>query len=36
MYSDIDGVGYVDIQTYADFDTQIIHQKIEALKICQK
>lgn len=25
MYSDIDGLGYVDVQTYADFSTSKIH-----------
>ena len=36
MFSDIDGIGYVDVQTYADFSTQLVHQKIEAAGVCQK
>lgn len=34
MFSDIDGIGYVDVQTFADFSTQLIHQKIPAVSIC--
>ena len=36
MLSDIDGLGYVDVQTYADFNTNLIHQKIESIGVCQK
>lgn len=36
MFSDIEGLGYVDVQTFADFSTQLVHQKIPAVNICQK
>eukprot|EP00347_Sterkiella_histriomuscorum_P023680 403333761 len=34
--SDVDGHGLVDVQTYTDFNTNIMHQKIESIGVCQK
>eukprot|EP00347_Sterkiella_histriomuscorum_P008664 403344232 len=36
FFSDIDGHGLMDVQTYTDFNTNIIHQKIESIGVCQK